>query len=87
MLRKGSCAIARAICRIKSISCLVANSFRFTIHTVSNMKTTLKRELLSAMLKFVLIRAVTGGQEDYLRAFFLSFHITEYLSQLQLSAF
>lgn len=49
------------------------------------MKTVLKRQLLSATLKFILIRAVTGGQEDYLHAFF--FHITGYLSQLQLWAF
>lgn len=66
MLCKGSSAIPRAICIIKYISCLDSSSFRFSSHTLSRMKATLRRQKLSAVLKFSLIRAVIGGQEDYL---------------------
>lgn len=66
MLCKGSSAIPRAICIFKYISCLDSSSFKFSSYTISRMKATLKRQKLSAMLKFILIRAVTGGQEDCL---------------------
>lgn len=66
MLCKGSSAVPRGICIIKYLSCLDFNSFRFLHYTVSRMKATLKREMLSTTLKFILIRAVTAGQEDYL---------------------
>lgn len=66
MLCKGSSATPKAICIINYISCLDSNSFRFSSYTISRMKATLKRQKLSATLKFILIRAVTGGQEDCL---------------------
>lgn len=81
LLCKGSSAIPRAICIIKYRSCLDSNSFRFSSYTVSRMRATLKRQKLSAKIHF--------HQSSYwrTRGLFMFFHITEYLSQLQLWAF
>lgn len=82
MLCKGSSAIPRPICSINYISCLDANSFRFSIYTVSRMNTT-------SEAKVEHYAKIHSHQSCYRRTrrLFMVFHITECLSQLQLWAF
>lgn len=82
MLCKGSSAIPRSICTINYISCLDSNSFRFSSYTLSRIHAT-------SEAKVEQYAKIHSHQSCYWRTrrLFMVFHITEYLSQLQLWAF